>query len=563
MTISADDPVTSVRQLADALGQRLLDADPFLGTSLGLREYDALVPDPSAAAEQALDADLAAISARCDDLEPRNAAERVTLGVIRATCERRRLAIAAGEVEYTVSAMPIAGPPMVFALAARTVLPDARAADDYLRRLRGLGEWIDVTTARLRDGRGKGRLPVGSLVDQALGWAERALAAEVPAAFTTPAPPDGWEGTPSWTVERDRIVVEDVVPSVRRWRDLLLELRPEARPDDEAGIGALPGGAEDYLRQIAVHTTLPLTADELHAIGLAEVERLEARAVELGASIGLADLPAVIAAVRASARDLDAESALAAARTAVARAEARAAEMMPPPLPEPCAVEPMPATVAESGMAPHYTRPQQDGSRPGTFWFNTLRPTAGAGWDLEAVAFHETVPGHHSQVARTQVLDDLPLLQQLTITVHAEGWGLYAERLAGEFGLYSDVTAEIGAVYIEMHRAARLVVDTGLHAFGWSRARAVDYIVEHVALPESFLANEIDRYIAWPGQALAYLTGQREILRLRAQAEAALGDAFDLPAFNGALLDSGSVPMPVLATIVDDWIAAGQPPVGS
>jgi uncharacterized protein (DUF885 family) len=556
VTIYTSDDASPVRRLADDLARRLLDADPFLGTGLGLREYDALVPDPSAAAEQALDADLAAFAARCDEVEPADAAERVTLAVVRATCERRRLAIAAGEIEYTVSAMPIAGPPMIFALAARTVLPDERAARDYLSRLAGLADWIDASTARLAEGRTKGRAPVGSLVDQAVDWAERTLAADVPAAFTTPAPPAGWDGTAQWSTERDRIVVDEVLPAVRRWCDLLVELRPHARSDEQAGLGALPGGDEDYLRAIAFHTTLPLTAEELHAIGLAEVERLEARALDLGARIGPADLPAVIAAVRASASELDAESALAAARTAVARAEARAAEMMPPPLPEPCAVTPMPATVGESGMAPHYTRPQQDGSRPGTFWFNTLRPTAGAGWDLEAVAFHETVPGHHSQVARTQVLDDLPLLQQLTITVHAEGWGLYAERLAGEFGLYSDVRAEIGSVYIEMHRAARLVVDTGLHAFGWSRARAVEYVVEHVALPESFLANEIDRYIAWPGQALAYLAGQREILRLRAKAEAALGDAFDLPAFNGALLDSGSVPMPVLAGIVDDWITS-------
>jgi uncharacterized protein (DUF885 family) len=216
----------------------------------------------------------------------------------------------------------------------------------------------------------------------------------------------------------------------------------------------------------------------------------------------------------------------------------------------------MPPTVAESGLAPHYTRPRQDGSRPGTYWFNTVRATAGTGWDLEAVAFHETVPGHHSQLARQQQLADLPLLQQLSITVHSEGWGLYAERLAGEFGLYSGVEAEIGSVYIEMHRAARLVVDTGLHALGWSRAEARDYLVGHVALAEGFLLDEIDRYIAWPGQALAYLVGQREILRLREEARAALGNRFDLPAFNAALLDSGNVPMPVLASVVHNWVAA-------
>jgi uncharacterized protein (DUF885 family) len=228
---------------------------------------------------------------------------------------------------------------------------------------------------------------------------------------------------------------------------------------------------------------------------------------------------------------------------------------MPVPLPDPCAVTPMPDTVADSGMAPHYTRPRADGSRPGTYWFNTRRLGAGAGWDLEAVAFHETVPGHHSQLARQQRLANLPLLQQLSITVHSEGWGLYSERLAGELGLYSSVEAEIGSVYVEMHRAARLVVDTGMHALGWSRQQARDFLLEHVALSADFLTAEIDRYIAWPGQALAYMVGQREILRLREHARSSLNGAFNLPAFNGALLDHGNVPMPVLANIVDDWIA--------
>ncbi|HZY76305.1 MAG TPA: DUF885 domain-containing protein, partial [Jatrophihabitantaceae bacterium] len=226
--------------------------------------------------------------------------------------------------------------------------------------------------------------------------------------------------------------------------------------------------------------------------------------------------------------------------------------LMPGPLPEPCAVEPMPDSVARSGMAPHYTRPRE--GRAGTFWFNTLRATAGTGWDLEAVAFHEAVPGHHSQLARLQRLADLPLLQQLSVTVHSEGWGLYAERLAGEFGLYSDVRAELGAVFCTMLRAVRLVVDTGLHALGWSRERAITFMVEHTAQPEGFLVNEIDRYLTMPGQALAYLTGQREILRLREDARARLGAAFDLPGFHAAVLDNGSLPMPVLATVVADWV---------
>ncbi len=545
---------TPVLDLAERLAQRILEADPTLGTFLGLREYDGLLPDESAQAEQALVADLQQIDAEAATLEPADATDRITHSVIRSTCARYCAQVDTLSATYTVSPMPFSGPPALFALAAHTDVQDAQAAADYLRRLRAAPSWFDATCDRLREGREAGRLPVGSLVDQALGWAENALATPLPPALLAPTPPADWDGAAAWRAEIEETITGAVMPAVERWRALLVELRPDARPDESAGLVALPGGAQIYHSWIALHTTLELSADELHQIGLDAVAALEVRAVELGAELGLNSLPEVIAAVRESAVSVDPEQAMAAARAAIARAEARAADIMPPPLPDPCAVEAMPATVAESGMAPHYTPPREDSGRPGTFWFNTVQATAGTGWDLEAVAFHEAVPGHHSQLARTQRLDGLPLLHQMPITVHAEGWGLYAERLADEFELYSDARAKLGSIYIEMHRAARLVVDTGLHARGWSRERARQFMFDHVALPEQFLANEIDRYIAWPGQALAYLTGQREILRLREHATAELGDAFDLPAFHSVLLDSGSLPMPVLQVAVDDWI---------
>ncbi|MEO8888967.1 MAG: DUF885 domain-containing protein [Jatrophihabitantaceae bacterium] len=549
---------SAARQLATELIGSLLAADPFLGTGLGLREFDALLPDPSAAAEQALAVLIADLGARAAIATADGAADRVTLGVVRGVCELRGLALANASDEYTVTAMPITGPPALLAAAARTVLVDERAATDYLARLRAAPAWIDGTAERLREGRAKGRQPVGELVEQAIAWADSTLATPVPPAFLAPTAPPGWDGADAWREQVAQVVSSDIAPALARWRDLLVELRPHARSDEQVGLGSIPGGEEAYRRCIAVHTTLPLTADELHRTGLDAVAELEQRALELGAPLGLNDLPEIVGAVRASSVDVDPQAAMAAAREAVQRAEARAGEMMPGPLPAPCAVEAMPATVGESGMPPHYTRPRQDGSRPGTFWFNAHRATAGAGWDLEAVAFHEAVPGHHSQLARAQLLEDLPLLQQVSITVHSEGWGLYAELLAGEFGLYSDAHAPLGAAFVAMHRACRLVVDTGLHAFGWSRTRAIEFMLEHVALPEGFLINEIDRYIAWPGQALAYLTGQREILRLREQARLALGERFDLRSFHAALLDSGSVPMPVLAEIVTDWVAARQ-----
>jgi uncharacterized protein (DUF885 family) len=218
----------------------------------------------------------------------------------------------------------------------------------------------------------------------------------------------------------------------------------------------------------------------------------------------------------------------------------------------------MPPVVARAGTAPHYTPPRLDGGRPGTFWFNTERPTAGTGWDLEVVAFHEAVPGHHLQLSRVQLLDELPLLQrQRSVTVFSEGWGLYAEQLGEEVGLYSDARSLLGSVSTSLMRAARLVVDTGLHAQGWSRERALEYFTAHVPMPAEFLAAEIDRYLVMPGQALAYLTGKLEILKLREESQRRLGADFSLPSFHSAVLDQGSLPLPVLGERISAWVEAG------
>jgi uncharacterized protein (DUF885 family) len=218
----------------------------------------------------------------------------------------------------------------------------------------------------------------------------------------------------------------------------------------------------------------------------------------------------------------------------------------------------MPAVVAASGMAPHYTPPKLDGSRRGTFWFNLDRPTAGTGWDLEAVAFHEGVPGHHLQLSRVQMLTGLTAMQrQRSLTAFSEGWALYAEQLAEEVGLFSDTESLLGELSASLMRAARLVVDTGLHALGWSRRRALEFMVAHVPAPEPFLAKEIDRYIIFPGQALAYLIGKRELLRLRDEASRRLGTRFTLPGFHAAVIDSGSLPLPVLEDKIRRWDGAG------
>ena len=549
--------MTSARDLADRFHQRWLEENPFSATMYGIPGYDDLVPDESEEGEQAWRAEVEQFLLEADaiDREHLTPPDAVTLDCMREAATQELASIDMARAEHTVTAMQYSGPATFLAVAARTILIDPAAAEAYLTRLRRSGAWLDQISGRLRTGAGKGRLPVAPLVEQAIIWAEEVLAEPVPGAALSPQPPEGWPRAAAWEAERLAAAEEVLKPALARWVATIKEVLPRARPSERAGLGQLPGGAEDYARAIRIYTTLSLRPEELHQTGLDHIATLEARAVELGAGLGLSGLDEVFAALRDSAGKIPPEEAIRQAAVAVKRAEARAAEVFPEPLPPPCDVTPMPEVVAVSGAAPHYTPPRLDGGRPGTFWFNTERPTAGTGWDLEAVAFHEAVPGHHLQLSRLQLLTDLPALQrQRSITVFSEGWGLYAEQLAEEAGLYADDRALLGAVSASLMRAARLVVDTGIHAFGWSRERALAFFVEHVPMPPEFLAAEIDRYVVMPGQALAYLTGKLEILRIREDAMGRLGPAFSLPAFHAAVLDHGSLPIPALDRSIAGWL---------
>jgi len=549
--------VTAVRDLADRFHQRWLQANPFAATMYGIPGYDDLVPDESEEGEQAWRAEAERFGAEADALagEQLTAADAVTLDCTKEAVTQELESIDLARAEYTVTPMQFAGPATFLAVAARTVLIDPEAAEAYLTRLRRSGAWLDQASERLRAGARKGRFPVAPLVEQAITWADGVLAAPAPAPVLAPQPPQGWPRAAAWEQERRTVADQVIKPALARWVATVSELLPQARPSDRAGLVHLPGGAADYARAVRVYTTLPLHPEELHQTGLDHIAALEARAAELGAGLGLSGLDQVFGALRDSAGKIPPAEAIREAAVAVKRAEARAAEIFPEPLPPPCEVTPMPEVVAVSGSAPHYTPPRLDGGRPGTFWFNTERPTAGTGWDIEVVAFHEAVPGHHLQLSRLQLLTGLPALQrQRSLPVFSEGWGLYAEQLAEETGLYADERGLLGSVSTSLMRAARLVVDTGMHAFGWSRERALEFLVDRVPMPREFLAAEVDRYVVMPGQALAYLTGKLEILRIREEARGRLGPAFSLPAFHAAVLDHGSLPMPTLARSIAGWL---------
>ncbi|HKO26902.1 MAG TPA: DUF885 domain-containing protein [Solirubrobacteraceae bacterium] len=549
---------TSVRALADTFHERWLATYPFVASVYGITGYDECVSDDSEEGEAARRAELESVLADVDGLDPSrlSEADAVTHGCLVENVHQELRDIDARLIEHTVAAIPVGGPALFLGLAARTVITDAKAADDYLERLRRSGAWLDQQSERLRIGAAKGRLPVAPLVAEAIEWAERVLQEPVPEALAGPEPPEGWEGESAWREERDALAAGVVKPALARWTELLRELLPGARPDEQAGLVHIPGGEADYAKCLQSFTTLPLTAEEIHRIGLEELERFEEQMLELGARLHLSSLAEIHRAARESSRLRPPADAMAAAVSAIRRAEAATPEFFPPPPLPPCDVAPMPSVIASAGMAPHYSPPRLDGERPGTYWFNLERPTAGTGWDLEVVAFHEGVPGHHLQLSRIRMLDDLPDMQrQRSLSVFSEGWALYAEQLADEMGLYSGIESRIGALVTSLLRAVRLVVDTGLHALGWSRRRAIDFCIAHVPMPEAFLADEVDRYIVYPAQAVTYLIGKRELFRLRGEAERRLGSRFVLPDFHAAVLDSGSLPMPVLDDKLRRWSA--------
>jgi uncharacterized protein (DUF885 family) len=221
----------------------------------------------------------------------------------------------------------------------------------------------------------------------------------------------------------------------------------------------------------------------------------------------------------------------------------------------PCVVVEMAPHEAKYSTIAYYREPAADGSRPGSYYINTSEPETRPRYEAEVLAFHEAVPGHHLQIAIAQELDDLPTFRRLSgPTAYIEGWGLYSERLSAEMGLLSGDMDRFGILSFDAWRACRLVVDTGLHAMGWSRDRAIAFMVEHTALAENNIANEVDRYLAMPGQALAYKLGQLEILRLREAARTTLGARFDIRAFHDAVLGQGAVGLPTLHAVIDRWI---------
>ncbi|HVU51251.1 MAG TPA: DUF885 domain-containing protein [Polyangia bacterium] len=566
-------PHDRLSRLAQTYWDERLAADPLEATELGDRRFDDELPDESPAGlarrRQALGRLAASVASI--ERETLDAGDRVTGALLAGQIDADLAQLSCGLEEWAVDARE--GPQVVY-LRLAELQPVRGVAEGRALAARWgkIGGAIDQETANLRRGLAAGKVTTKAEVSRVLGQLDELLArpdAEWPLRAPAAAPHPDW--APADRAELatavDTAIARGIRPAFTRYRDFLArEVQPRARDDAHAGISNVPGGAACYAKLIKVHTSLDLSAREIHELGLRELARVQAEMRALGEqALGTDALPEIRRRLLddRSLRFATRDEIEATARATLARAHAAEPRFLGHPPERPCVVKRIdPFEEKDSPMA-YYRPAAADGSRPGAYCVDTYEPEKHPRFEFEALTFHESVPGHHIQIALAQELHGLPEFRKhLGVTAFVEGWGLYAEGLADELGLYSGPLDRLGRLSFSAWRAIRLVVDTGVHALGWSRERAIAFMEENALLSRENVVNEVDRYIAWPGQALAYKLGELEIRRARADAEQRLGPRFDLRAFHDALLGQGAVSLPVLRLQIDAWVrrTLNEPP---
>jgi uncharacterized protein (DUF885 family) len=557
--------------LFDAEWENDLREDPLTASRLGDHRFDDRWPDDSPAGYErraAHDRDVLA-RVRAIDPAPLSAMDRVSLALF---VRQRELKVegqpyrlwhlvldqngGVQDADDVSSAMPFTS---------------VRDYDAWIARLRAFPAYVEQTTETLREGTRERIVHPRVVMERIPAQIDKQIVDDPEKSpFYAPlrrVP----SGVPA--AERDRLVREAkaeitraVVPAYRRFRDFFVrEYLPACSP--EVGAWQLPHGPEAYAYLVRRHTTTALRPEEVHDVGLREVARIRAEMNALVERIGYkGSLRDAFAWLRSDPQFFYADPrALFEAYGATAKRIDPKLVLLFRTLPRtPYGVEAIPDTIAPDATTAYYREPAADGSRGGTFFVNLYKPEARPKWEMMALTMHESVPGHHLQIALANEQQGLPAFRRYgEWTAFVEGWALYAESLGDEMGLYDDPYSKLGQLTYEMWRAVRLVVDTGMHAMRWDRKRAIDYFLENTPKTELDVTNEIDRYIAWPGQALAYKIGQLEIRRLREQARVALGDRFDVRAFHDVVLRNGAVPLDVLRAQVGEWIeSAGAKPPG-
>jgi uncharacterized protein (DUF885 family) len=442
----------------------------------------------------------------------------------------------------------------------QNTVTDSEQAGALLTRYAKVGTYLDSALALIRANCLDGMTPPRAALDRVVGQLEGYLSSSLDTdPFLKLKLPDGADQQ-RWLEQAERLVGDVIKPSIAIYRDGLVEhVAPLARPEEKSGLLWMSNGETVYQHLIHKYVQLSRSPVEIHQVGLEWATHiLPEEWTTIGErALGLDTMEAIFERLHADPafRFNSEEEMLDHARATIARAWDAVDDWFGARPETPCQVIPVPASMAPAMPPAYYMQPPPDRSREGTYFLNTYKPEERDRFEYESTHFHEAIPGHHFDRSLASELEGIPMFRRYTqVYAHTEGWGLYAERLADEMGLYSSDIDRLGLLTADAWRAGRLVVDTGMHALGWSREKAIDWLMEWTPIGRLTIEQEVDRYIGMPGQALSYKMGQLEILRLRAEAENRLGSAFDIKGFHDTLLTSGAMTLPLLADVVEGWI---------
>jgi uncharacterized protein (DUF885 family) len=555
-----------IEALADRLVALRFEQDPLEAAMLGLDENSPGLGDASREANDRFIRAYRGIAVTAEALtgqlnggeEHLDERDILTLDLIRHSAPAVADELAARLVELTVSGFQ--NSPVVSLVSVLPQLPldtpSRRGA--YLERLAALPRALQQLGERHLEGIADGRFPTHRGVSNAISFLDRVTSDPDVSGLRRSG------GGDEFLAAQDRLLRGPVIGALHQYRALLDEkILGYGRDDEHAGLCALAHGEELYRTMARVSTSTLRTPEDLHQTGLAIIEQLRADYLIIGGRLwGLDDVSAIQDRLRhdPALRYESGDEMLAMAIETVRRAEAAAPDWFGVLPSSPCAVEPVPLAMADGAAPAYYHAGAFDGSRPGTYFINVTRPRERFRHLAESIAYHEAVPGHHFQLTINQEIAGNHVVHSVFANItNAEGWGLYSERLAEEMGLYSGDLALLGMLSTDAWRAARLVLDTGLHALGWSRQQAIDWMGQNVPLSPVEIVSEVDRYISMPGQALSYMVGRLEIQELRREATVELGRRFDVRAFHDLILATGPVPLPALGGAVRRWIASHPP----
>ncbi|HVS31206.1 MAG TPA: DUF885 domain-containing protein [Thermoanaerobaculia bacterium] len=559
------DETAKLRTVLDRAWEAELAGNPLFATSAGRHEWNDRLPAVTAAdllrQHERAKATLAELKAI--DRTKLPASEIVNLDMFR---QRVQLEIADYELgDHQIPFNADSGFHTSFARLPKSVpLSTTKDYDNYMARLRSWPRHVRERIAHMRAGLQRGMTIPRATLD---GY-DRTMAAHVVGDATTSVFWEPFAGFPASVPagEHERLRREGRAAvtegAIAGYRELLDFFRNEYLPGARTTIGAseLPNGRAYYAHKIREFTTLDHSADQIHRMGLAEVDRIALEMNAVMKSVGFQGTFAeFLEFLRTDPRFYakTPEELLARASRIAKRIDGKLPSLFKTLPRLPYTVEAVPADLAPKYTTGRYVAAAEGSTQPGIYWVNTYKLEARPLYNLEALTLHEAVPGHHLQIALNRELEGLPDFRRFSyISAFGEGWALYSEWLGLEAGFYTDPYDNFGRLTYEMWRACRLVVDTGIHAKGWTRQQAIDYMATRTALPLHEVTTEVDRYISWPGQALSYKLGEMKIKELRRRAERALGPRFDVREFHDVVLGSGSVPLNVLESNIDSWLVA-------